>query len=427
MKNNERGAVIIQLAVCLLGLMAFSALVIDYGVMWAARTQAQTAADAAALSGAVTLSFDNTKDQAKAQLHAKTVGQLNYVWGAVPDIQLADVTFPACPPSGPGYGPDTCVKADVFRTAARGNALPTMFARLVGVNAQSVKATATARAIGGNATNCLKPWAVGDKWLDTQVGGWSQTATFDPAAGDIYTPPTKDNAGTGFTEKDAAGNPSYYGYQMVLKLANPGVGGNNIPVNSAGWAMELALNNVASNNPASTPAYTANITNCTSDVVAISPENGVCNAVDPSIGCIGIKTGSTGAQNSKAVADFITANDPGATWTDGGGANGWQTGKITTTQSPSSRIVPIAIFDVPEYLAAGYNGSNGIVRIVNLVGFFVEGTCDSVGFKEAYLQCPGGGNDKAAIVGRMVSYPALVLGSGGTVTGAFGQVIILVR
>jgi hypothetical protein len=425
--KNERGAIIIQVAVCLLGVMAFSAFVVDYGIMWSSRAQVQTAADAAALSGAVTLAFDNTKDFAKAKLHAQKIGQLNYVWGQAPDIQLADITFPACPPSGPGYGPDTCVKADAYRNQTRSNGLPTFFANLVGVNSQGVRATATARAVAANATNCLKPWAVGDKWLDSQVGGWSQTATYDPAAGDSYVPPTATSPGTGFTEHDASGNPSYYGYQMVLKLANPGQGSNQIPINSAGWAMELCLNNAASNNPCNTPAYSANITDCSSDIVAISPENGTCNAVDPSIGCLGIKTGSTGAINSKAVGDFIAANDPTATWSDGPGTNGWQTGKINTTQSPSNRIVPIAVFDVPEYLAAGYNGSNGIIRIVNIVGFFLEGTCQTVSAKESYLECPGGGNDKSAIVGRLVSYPGLNVPSGGTVTGSFGSVIILVR
>ena len=160
-------------------------------------------------------------------------------------------------------------------------------------------------------------------------------------------------------------------------------------------------------------------------MVAISQPGGTCTVVDPAHGCLGVKTGSTGHQNAVDVADFITNHDPSATWTDGAG--GWQTGTITTTQSPSSRIVPVAIIDIPDYLAAGYTGSNGIVRIVNIVGFFLEGTCATVSVQESYLQCPGHGNDQAAIVGRFVSYPALAVKTGGTVTGSFGSVIVLVR
>ena len=191
--------------------------------------------------------------------------------------------------------------------------------------------------------------------------------------------------------------------------------------------MEICLNNPADNNPCNTGAYVDNIEGCTSDVVAISPPGGTCPTVDPSVGCLAVKTGSGGNNNATAVGNFIADHDPTAYWTDGGGAVGWQTGTITTSQSPSSRIVPIALVDIPEYVNAGYSGGNGIVRVVNIMGFFVEGTCDTVTFKESYLQCPGGGNDKSAIVGRMVNYTGVHLGTGGNTTGNFGQIISLVR
>ena len=39
--RNERGAVLIQVAVALLALLALSSFVFDYGVMWVSRGQAQ--------------------------------------------------------------------------------------------------------------------------------------------------------------------------------------------------------------------------------------------------------------------------------------------------------------------------------------------------------------------------------------------------
>ncbi len=39
--SRERGAVLIHVAVAMLGLLAFSALVIDYGIIWWRRRQAQ--------------------------------------------------------------------------------------------------------------------------------------------------------------------------------------------------------------------------------------------------------------------------------------------------------------------------------------------------------------------------------------------------
>ena len=55
--RDERGAVLVHVAVAFTGLLAFSALSIDLGVLWAARRQAQNAADSAALAGAVSLAY----------------------------------------------------------------------------------------------------------------------------------------------------------------------------------------------------------------------------------------------------------------------------------------------------------------------------------------------------------------------------------
>ena len=64
--TSERGAVIVHVTIALVGLLAFSIFVVDYGVMWAARRQAQNAADAAALAGAISLAYVDFDDQAFA-------------------------------------------------------------------------------------------------------------------------------------------------------------------------------------------------------------------------------------------------------------------------------------------------------------------------------------------------------------------------
>ena len=69
-RNNERGAVLIQVAVALLALLALSSFVFDYGVMWVSRGQAQNAADAGALSGAISLAFDSGTDKPGARAKA---------------------------------------------------------------------------------------------------------------------------------------------------------------------------------------------------------------------------------------------------------------------------------------------------------------------------------------------------------------------
>ena len=112
---------------------AFCALVMDYGVFWAARRQAQNSADAGALAGAIALAFDDPtdfSDTGAAKLSAHAAAIANKVFGDAPDNNITtDVTFPVCP-DGSG---SPCVKVDVFRTSARSNPLPTFFARLLSI------------------------------------------------------------------------------------------------------------------------------------------------------------------------------------------------------------------------------------------------------------------------------------------------------
>ena len=96
--------------------------------------------------GALSLAFDSPTDQAAARARAIAMATENQVWAQAPSVTDGDVTFPVCPPGTPGPT-DTCVKVDVFRNQARGNALPTFFAHLVDITSQGVVATATAQVV----------------------------------------------------------------------------------------------------------------------------------------------------------------------------------------------------------------------------------------------------------------------------------------
>src|SRR6476620_901504 len=118
--RNERGAILVQVTVVMVGLLAFLTLVVDYGVMWMSRRQAQNAADAGALAGAISLAFDDPTDcsdtgPAKQAAHAAALA--NNVFGVAPDNNVStDIVF-----YGPGHTlpcPDgdagaTCIRVDV--------------------------------------------------------------------------------------------------------------------------------------------------------------------------------------------------------------------------------------------------------------------------------------------------------------------------
>src|ERR1700750_58736 len=105
--RSERGAILIQTAVASLVLMGFAALVMDYGVYWVSRAQAQNAADSAALAGALARAYDgpSTPPDVSGPVVAAAiqVAQANLIWTAA---GIPQVSFD-CPPE---LGAAQCVR-----------------------------------------------------------------------------------------------------------------------------------------------------------------------------------------------------------------------------------------------------------------------------------------------------------------------------
>ena len=130
--------------VLLIGINTF---VVDYGVMWVGRGQAQNAADAGALAGAIAMGFDDFDDRSAtgpAKLSAWQTSQQNYIWGAAPKVDITtDVTFPTVPADP--CADTSCIRVDVYRNVAAGNPLPALFGTSIGLTNQGVCAMAIAR------------------------------------------------------------------------------------------------------------------------------------------------------------------------------------------------------------------------------------------------------------------------------------------
>ena len=395
---SERGAVLVHVAIALVGLMAMSAFVLDYGVLWAARRQAQNSADAAALAGAISLAYVDFNNQNLARQSALDVAVQNNVWGTAPDVTAADVTFPICPPGSPGAGTNSCIRVDVFRNQrAGGNPLPTFFARLVGVNEQGVRATATAGALFGNTTDCVKPFAIADKWLeqrnDVGPAGWSETDTFERYArdGTVLTPDADFySAGTGYTPESVALGGGDHGRYITLKAGNP-----NAAI-APGWFHPVVVN------PSEGPGganYRDNIATC--DPTMIGP--GTELEVEP---------GNMIGPTRQGMRDLI-ALDPDAEWdpdlngTHRGGVSGGCMGAGTCRVSP--RLVAIPVFD-PDAYDAGRASGRIVINVVKVLGFFID-----------EMQ----GND---VAGYITTYPSEAFAGMGGVPGAnFVVSVALVR
>ena len=147
-------------------------------------------------------------------LSAQAEAQRNLVFGQQASVNPAtDITFPTCPD---GLG--TCIRVDVYRTAARGNALPMFFGRFVSSSliAQDVRATATAEVGTADTTSCLRPFGIPDKW--SGPGG-----IFDPAV-DTYIPPPHSPAPPGYNLADRPRRRGAVEGRFVTAPAATGVG-----------------------------------------------------------------------------------------------------------------------------------------------------------------------------------------------------------
>jgi Flp pilus assembly protein TadG len=364
--NNDRGAVLIHVAMGLIALMAFSTFVIDYGVYWESRRQTQNAADAGAMAGAVALAYDDPTDASGVVAQsALNNGLDNPVWGQSPSIiKASDIKTPATGYVCPTDGTATCVRVDAYRSAARGNALPIFFGQLVNLASQDVQASAVGQVGVANASVCLMPWAV----LDVDPGGNPYSVAAD------------------------------YGTQVTLKV---GAGAN-----TGGWFQATDIN------PPGANGYRAAIEGC------VNHEYGVGDVLPP-------KNGNMSGPTIQGV-DAVVALDPNATWcgpatsctppASCSNPQGCVEGSIcpaaglaTCPYGLSPRVVA-----VPTILPSVYY-SNGNLQVDNIFGFFLEGDA-------------GNGN-QSTVTGILVKEAGLSDGGKGgiSLSQSFVKSIYLVR
>src|SRR5262249_20357777 len=141
----------------------------------------QNAADAAALAAATALAFDSAADTNIADAAARKTAEENPVLGQIAVAEVETSPF-GCTVSGmPDAVPfvPTCTTVSVYRNTANGNELPVFFGPLIGVTSQNIQAQAQASMSPANATSCLWPLAIPDRWAEAnEAGAFSPALTF---------------------------------------------------------------------------------------------------------------------------------------------------------------------------------------------------------------------------------------------------------
>jgi hypothetical protein len=219
-RTTERGQTILMVALSMTALLAMAALSIDVVTLYVARSEAQHAAEAAALAGAkvfVTSGYTSYPPgfasytglcsgtgTGLAELQAQAAAMQNNIAGVVPTILWAGSSCNFTQPENPR------ITIQVYRTG-----LPLFFARIWNATAPTVIATASAEAYnpsGGPApiqVSGVKPWLVPDCQPNTAPQ-----------------PPTNPNCVTPYfvnvTDGTIVNNGSFIGQKITLTISSGG-------------------------------------------------------------------------------------------------------------------------------------------------------------------------------------------------------------
>jgi hypothetical protein len=153
MNRDERGVVIVLMALLMVVLLTFAALAVDYGALTNERRGAQTAADAAALAAGAQLLAGHTRSDAVDEAIAVSFDNLDT--GLTPeqwrDRWLSDCTDPDRPAGYVASTVSPCISFNAFDTRVRVK-LPKLsvqasFARAIGIDTLTTSAFAESELV----------------------------------------------------------------------------------------------------------------------------------------------------------------------------------------------------------------------------------------------------------------------------------------
>lgn len=338
--TDEKGVALVVVAGSMVALTSAVALAVDVGMLTVARSEAQTAADMAAMAGAAAL-IESPDNASYARELAIEYAGSNDIRGDAANVLDEDVVVDLTART---------VGVNVLRTEERGNPMGTFFARIFGVNTVNISAWAKAKASSAGGINCLLPLVVPDRWSEAGGAGNDPDA-FNPDRGDEYIPwmdtstdPVSYNheTFTGYTEDDI-------GQEIVLK-SNQG-GGDYNPSWYYPWRP---------NGQSGAADYRENVRGC----------------VDPSISYFvgyeaSTEPGNMNGPTRQGFRDLIDL-DPNAVWNEQMDCVTDSEHRLSTDGSycrPSPRVRPIPMFDP----TAGPGNGHDSFKFTNFAGVFVEG------------------------------------------------------
>lgn len=392
-RKSERGATVVIVALALAALFGFLALAIDMGMLYVAHSDAQRAADAAALAGASAF-LDNSPSAAvgPARQRALEYAQRNtFQNGPIDSTQVAITVL------------QDSAKVGVY---IHRDSVKTLFARVLGIRTVAISAFAAAQAVQAGAAKCLKPFAVPDLWSDPlddkngdRVPDNGETWTF-PNATTYYEAfngtngATATGYGSGFRNLSSPGYANDFGRQISIKVADP----NSPYVPQPGVFLPWQIPTDPTEQPCSGGSG-----GLTGGAAAYRQDVCSCNNSSVELGTpYPIKTGNMIGPTFQGVGGLIN-QDPNAVWDPT--TQTVQNSSYGGDWMDSPRVVKLALF------APGQITSSGMQTITfnNFALMFVESQP----------------NQKSPVTGRFLFFAK---GSGsGPVTGSLVKTLKLIK
>jgi hypothetical protein len=391
--RDESGQTLALMAVMIAGVVSILALAVDLGMLFVAHSEAQNAAEAAALGGA--REFMLIQPAASAAGPARDSAMSYATRNGIRKV--------AIDPS------EVTINVDINRRRVwvriERTTLGLWFARLFGKSVATVNAAAAAEAANAGTANCLAPFAVPDIWGEPTIGGddsdsdgiwdYNEGWTYGDDPGEMYNAfGSGVGPETGYGSSYRNGMPGInpiigtynddYGRPMILKVQDP----QAAPTSGFFYPFRIGTNTGASD-------YRNAIENCDNQVVPLNTNTPLemGNMVGP----------------TRQGVDNLIAKDPNAFWDPS-----------TNTYVPSStypgltspRLKTIPLYD-PYYITQVAGGNHNL-KFNNFAVLFIEGVQQQ-------------GQDEW-VVGRFMYFAAGLGGSApGGATGSLALTLRLVE
>ena len=365
--NQESGMTLYLVAGGMLVLTGILGVCIDLVAFYTVRSEAQRAADAAALAGARVFVVSGCTGGASgtactsgtirsaASAQAAAIGNANKIAGQSPNIGTGDPTFSA--DSNSSYNPRITVPVQV--TA------PTYFARIFGITNVTVSAQATAEAYnptGGGTANiclsCLKPFIGVDCDTGNVVPNSNPNANTNCAV-------------TGSTSYSYIFNPSSHAI-VRPGLAPSGIIGSSITLHGEAGPGDYETIDLGQGNGS---GITTAITSCwkgswgCGDQVQLVPGKKV-GLVTPAVQTLIHENNGCSTNDGQDTIAVTPGSTPPLTITGGSNNPYGLAGKTTST---SDSIVTVPVYDG----TSTGNGSNTTFTIIGFMQLFLTDACHS--------------------------------------------------